>query len=545
MAEQEREAPAQHKFKVQMYDFACEGLPEYDRSEWFLKINYDGFKIFKTDHEISTTTPEWGFKAGFVYVMSYLEKLKNRTLFIQCFDRRSMSVIGQASIDLQTVACGPAHFKLTLKAAGSEESKGSVKFTCVMKMISQDLTVVLRDMKLTMMGNPAAARIDVTTTLDASQRLTFPHSEVGLYTGPYSVQLDTTLGDLLKAPAYEHLQFDVVDESGIKQGEAQLLFRSAFNAKSAVSYPFSIEVTYSSHLPGEEEPENIGRIGDLEGNICYQNLPDYAQMVGGLNVDGQIEDGFWLIKGLPFPASMTDPPPLWQDPAERDKLAELLADVAEQPDDADNEACLDDLDDETFYSALDQIDMPPPWEKRRATGPPGSNNNRMYFVDPRSRRTTYKDPRFVPENWDQRIDAATGKVYFHYHKVRGSTYIDPRGCPKDWEMRLSKDGDAFFAYTPAMRTTWADPRGLPENIEMCLDDRGRLYFKDHQAKGTAWQDPRDDQQEVLLTQWRHAQMTRWLKEQVFSELENIKQRLDEEQEEGENEDDAGDRPPGR
>merc|ERR1712139_165568 len=175
-------------------------------------------------------------------------------------------------------------------------------------------------------------------------------------------------------------------------------------------------------------------------------------------------------------------------------------------------------------------------EKRRerATERPG---NRMYFVDPRSRRTTYKDPRFVPENWDQRIDAATGKVFFHYHKVRGNTYIDPRGCPKEWEMRLSKDGDVYFSYTPAMRTTWTDPRGLPENIEPCLDDSGRMYFKDHTTKDTSWTDPRDEQQEVQLTQWRQAQMGRWLKEQVFQELENIKQRMDEDADEAQQEDD--------
>lgn len=512
----QREAAPQHKFKVQMYDFAAENLPYHDKSELFLKINFDGFKIFKTDHERNNTTPEWGFKAGFIYTMAYLEKLKHRAIKIQCFDRRSDFPIGQASIDLQTIACGPAHFKLRLKAMGSDECRGVVKFTCVMKMISQDLTVALRDMKLTMLGNPGAARIDVTTTLDENQRIMMPHSQDGCYEGPYTLVLDTSLGDLLKAPACPTLQFDVIDENGTKQGEAHLAFRNAFKIQPEVMIPFSVEVTYSLLVRGEEEPENMGHIGNLEGNIFYQNLPVYAQMVGGVCVDGLIEGGHWLYSGLPYPNVMAEAPPLWEDPAERDIFADL------QPDE-EHELNLEDFDDDTFYAALDQIEVPPPWEKRggRASDRTG---NRMYFVDPRSRRSTYKDPRFVPQNWDQRIDPATGKVYFHYHKVRGSTYIDPRGCPKDWEMRLSKDGDVYFAFMPAMRTVWTDPRGLPEHLEACLDDRGRMYFKDHQTKTTCWLDPRTDQQEVMLTQWRQDQMAKWLKEQVFSELE---QRMEE------------------
>jgi len=204
-----------------------------------------------------------------------------------------------------------------------------------------------------------------------------------------------------------------------------------------------------------------------------------------------------------------------------------------------NEPNLDDLDDETYYAALDQIELPPPWEKRRANIPSDTSGKRMYFVDPRSRRTTYKDPRFIPEHWDQRIDASTGKVYFHYHKVRGNTYIDPRGCPSHWEMRLSKEGDVYFANTQTSMTSWIDPRGLPENCEACLDDKGIMYFKNHADKTTAWEDPRVDQQEVLLTQWRQAHMARWLKDQVFQELENIKQRMNEEEDGSESVRDEG------
>merc|ERR1712228_540576 len=148
----------------------------------------------------------------------------------------------------------------------------------------------------------------------------------------------------------------------------------------------------------------------------------------------------------------------------------------------------------------------------------------MFFSDPRSRRTTWKDPRFLPENWDQRIDAQSGKVFFQYHKTRETTYMDPRGCPYGWDMRLSKVGEIYFAYLPAMKTTFTDPRGLPEGVDAALDDLGRMYFKNNHTKSTQWLDPREDQQEVTLSAWRQSQSSRWWKEQVLRELEELQRQ---------------------
>merc|ERR1711924_554627 len=181
------------------------------------------------------------------------------------------------------------------------------------------------------------------------------------------------------------------------------------------------------------------------------------------------------------------------------------------------------MGDKTLSEALEKIDLPPPWELKRER-PNSGAHGRVYFADPRSRRTTWKDPRFLPENWDQRIDPQTGKVYFQYHKTRQTTYVDPRGCPSGWEMRLSKNGDIYFAYQPAMKTTFVDPRGLPDAFDPALDDHGRLYFKNHHLKTTTWEDPRLDQQEVTLIKWRQTQSHRWLKEQVWNELEEIQRQ---------------------
>jgi len=323
--------------------------------------------------------------------------------------------------------------------------------------------------------------------------------------------------------------FEVIDEMAVRQGEAQLEFRKAFSTKPDAQIPFKVPVTYTTTQgDGDERVEPVGNVGELEGVVLYQNLPAYAQMAGGLCCDREVEGGYLLIEGLPYPHCMPVAPPIWQETPEwmgalhpRAAEVECFSTDPQPHEEAEHEVIgdADDLDSKAIWEALEQIDLPPPWEKRRERG--DVSGGRMYFADPRSRKTTWKDPRFLPENWDQRIDPQTGKVYYQYHKTRTTTYADPRGCPKDWDMRLSKSGEIYFAYMPAMQTTFVDPRGLPDNVDQALDDHGRIYFKNHDSKSTTWEDPRETAQEVTLTQWRQAQSTRWWKEQVWREIEEL------------------------
>lgn len=71
----------------------------------------------------------------------------------------------------------------------------------------------------------------------------------------------------------------------------------------------------------------------------------------------------------------------------------------------------------------------------------------LTFSDHRTKKTTWQDPRFLPRNWDQRIDPISNRVYFAYHKTRQTTFVDPRGLPPGWEMRLSREGTEYFVYT--------------------------------------------------------------------------------------------------
>eukprot|EP00929_Paragymnodinium_shiwhaense_P065469 TRINITY_DN32813_c0_g1_i1.p1 TRINITY_DN32813_c0_g1~~TRINITY_DN32813_c0_g1_i1.p1 ORF type:complete len:570 (-),score=104.80 TRINITY_DN32813_c0_g1_i1:265-1974(-) len=546
-----REAPTAHRFKVAIYDFSCEDLQVGDeRCEPYLRIDFDNFKIFQTDVDMDSCNPEWGFKAGFQYEMHYLERLRDRRLKISVLNRANGLPVGDASIDLQTVACGPASFRLTLfDRKAPDKARGMVRFSLVMKMMSR-ITIIFRELSLTMQGCPAPARMQLSCSLqdegddclkDCDRH--FPFSPDGTWAGPFSITLVSSLNDILKAPDFETLKFVAIDENGMRQGEALLPFRSAFSVQPDATCLFKAAVTYSVIVEGDQDKaDSLGTVGTLEGHVLYQNLPVYAQMAGGVCVDGEVQGASWLFDGLPYPKTMVEPPPLWDE--EKDRLDTFLNAISHDLDLGPDEEYdlhnidLDNIDDEKIAEALDHIDLPPPWEKRRERNIDGEKN-RVYFTDPRARRSTWKDPRFLPENWDQRIDAQSGKVYFQYHKTKQTTTIDPRCCSPGWDMRLSKDGEIYFAYMPAMKTTFADPRGLPEGIDAALDDLGRLYFKNHHERSTSWDDPRNEQQEVTLAAWRHSQHARWWKEQVWREMEERRQEhLEEQDEEGDESDDA-------
>ncbi|CAJ1427100.1 unnamed protein product [Effrenium voratum] len=300
---------------VQLYEFACELL---DAPEAGPRIDFDNYKLFKTNAEQNSRNPEWSFKAGFQYECPYLEKLKHRSLRVQCCNRTPHNILGEASLDLHTIACGPSHVKLTLKDSGKHENgqaRGILRFVCVMKMISPDFSIIFQDLRLTMLGCPASASMTISCSLPEAehQSIEVPHSREGSWSGPLGLKLETNLADVLKAPHLEHLSFFVLDETSVRQGEAVLEFRRAFSPRADCRVSFKVPVTYTCTDSASDWGEPMGAVGELEGCILYRNLPVFAQMVGGVCVDGQVDGGFWLYEGLPYPQAMSHPPPLLQE----------------------------------------------------------------------------------------------------------------------------------------------------------------------------------------------------------------------------------------
>jgi len=505
-------ALGQHSFRVLLYDLRCDGLAADERSDYYLRMDFAGFKAFRTNCERGASSVQWNFEAGFEYSLASLEKLACQELRVQCLGRGSEQPLGEAAVNLATLACGPMSVQLTLRCRRGGTSVGTVSFACQMRQRSQNLTVTCTDLNLIGHGgSPMPARL-VACCSGAGAQLALPLSETGCWPGPCTLAFDTTLGDLLKAPPYEFLRFSVINESDGYEGEAVVEFRRAFPSERGAAVPFRVPVLFAGSADGQElaEPEHIG---ELTGSVMYQNLPTYAQMVGGMCVDGQVEGGYILIEGLPFPGSLGQPPPLWRDRTEQQD------DDAQMQQDEEVGA----FDESQLMKALEKIPLPRPWEMRHVRRSRLRSRcgglGRPYFADPRSRRTTFVDPRLLPEHWDQRIDPQSGRVYYQFDVTRQTTFVDPRACPPDWEMRISKTGGVYFAYSPTEQSTFIDPRGLPEHMSAALDRHGRMYFMDHTAKGTTWNDPRDVEKEPTLTRWRRAEHERWWKDEVWQEIE--------------------------
>ncbi|CEL93571.1 unnamed protein product [Vitrella brassicaformis CCMP3155] len=544
-----------------MLDFSARGLPAKDRSgtsDPYLKIDFDNFKLFKTDKEVRNLNPQWGFQKRFTYRTKFLDKLQRKRLKISCYDHNMVGgadFIGETSVDLFTLATGPRYYTLTLK--DQQKPAGTLKFICVMKMMSE-VTVSTNNLSLTLKGQPAGAAIHVFPSMEGTLQAQHPYSPDGKWSDPKSMTFETTLWDLVGPEENEHLRFQVLDQQEQLLGEAVVSFCEYFKMDGAVS--FQVPVRHNNAV-----------VGELTGEIEYSNCPKYAQLAGGSYQDHPaptVQGGFLLLAGIPFPNVCQGTPPTLPLQAHRMPLQQAPEGTHDQQPDAQDTAADrppadsgdvtggvgmegmvmtpntgqgtigDQIQQQLTHSApmqqaqlqeiqaqwdyMEEIELPPNWEMRkdRRTGRP-------YFADHRSKCTCWTDPRFLPENWDQRIDPNSGRVYYAYHKTRQTTFIDPRGLSHGWEMRLSPQGEVYFAYHPTRKTTYVDPRGLPPLMSAALDTQGRCYFKNHETKSTQWEDPRETADADTLARWREEERERWWYELKKKTLEELKQEADE------------------
>ncbi|KZP31501.1 HECT-domain-containing protein [Athelia psychrophila] len=141
------------------------------------------------------------------------------------------------------------------------------------------------------------------------------------------------------------------------------------------------------------------------------------------------------------------------------------------------------------------LDMPTGWERRV------DDRGRSYYVNRRTRESTWQSPApnaqrpgaaatpaaagasanegpytdiRLPLGWEERR-TPEGRPYFIDHRTRTTTWNDPR------------------RHTPVAPTIPAIPSNLgplPSGWEMRLTSNSRVYFVDHNTRTTTWDDPR-------------------------------------------------------
>jgi len=65
----------------------------------------------------------------------------------------------------------------------------------------------------------------------------------------------------------------------------------------------------------------------------------------------------------------------------------------------------------------------------------------------------------LPKGWEAKLDAKSGRMYFVDHKSKKTTWTDPRPMPYGFEARLDqKTGRSFYVNHNDKTTSWEDPR---------------------------------------------------------------------------------------
>jgi len=262
-------------------------------------------------------------------------------------------------------------------------------------MFRPDVTLSFDRICLTMQGSPAPARLVV--SLDEESIVNCPYSATGEW-GDIKLICETSLSELLSVSEPAVISVKAYDEhQDVSVGEVKIPVRSHFTLDTDRSVTVEQNVYYSMGDSNESMT-----VGELAATLTYKNLPTYAQMEGGILLDDEVEGGFLLFEGLPYPARCKSPPPVFEEELLPEKRQLIPPDPGEQEDNEPN------INIGVVFAEVKDVDMPPYWEmKKTAIGRP-------YFVDHRTLGTSWKDPRFLPENWDQRIDPDTGKVYYAY-----------------------------------------------------------------------------------------------------------------------------------
>mmetsp|Transcript_24802 Transcript_24802/g.63235 ORF Transcript_24802/g.63235 Transcript_24802/m.63235 type:complete len:581 (+) Transcript_24802:100-1842(+) len=558
-----------HPFSIRMADFSAEDLKTSGpRCDPYLTLNFDEIKKYQSHHETDTRSPEWGFKASFKYRIRRVQSLANRYFTIQCHNKHTGEakqgqkpphLIGVARVDLLTVATGPSSFRLTLSGQDGGPA-GTISFKCLMRMVNPDVLVTLHSVCLTMLGSPAPAKLRIDPPVEDSS-LELEHSQTGTWPATRELRFPASLTMLLASDEGGEeacLSVKVLEEDDILQGEAEIHFRDiVLRAECLSCEPVSVrcDVTY---------PES-GKVGELTGTVACSNLPGLAQMIGGVTVDGgRVEgDAKLLAPGLLLPPCKFDTPPeVYFLPGETGEnptpvnprspegsqpidipaelnnestilLAPAAAAGTVNPQSTDNnsssnnaqlEAGLGDLSFDDVWArhgpSMHNIELPLHWEMRRSKF--GGN----VFCHIKSKKTTRTDPRFLPDNWDQRIHPSTSRVYYQYHKTRQTTFEDPRGHPPGWELRVSSSGTLYYVFLPTRQATYSDPRGLPANYRAAVDPCGRVYYINDAERTTTWEDPRAGHDQASRIRWRQEGFDAWLRTQIA--LAQDKDRQDEE-----------------
>jgi hypothetical protein len=282
-----------------------EGVDYEGLSNPYLKAYFDEYRSFRTPTINKTIHPCWNVDKRFNYETSFVDCLHVKKLLIMVYHDNDIHlkdiVLGQASIDLHTLATGPCDVKLTLTR--SAVPCGSVSFLCEMNEMRESILTPLR---ISITPGPDVARSRncylkySTRTFPQGSRKTKYFSSEG--TSTLSDQAPLYIGGTLYAIEADVMYLSLVGEDGIKYGTAAvpLTLHDDDTLKDRyIVLQRQVNLICPSGDPMSMDPASVVATAEIE--LRLSDLPCMAQMHDGHIEDGVIFGGSQLLSSLPRP----------------------------------------------------------------------------------------------------------------------------------------------------------------------------------------------------------------------------------------------------
>lgn len=318
-------------FRVKLHHVAGADLKANAQMGSFYFVgNFDNFRSFKSprqDHGSPATAPMWdNWEILFVYEteLHHMLLAKLFTLQLYCALDGDTSnrdhFFGEASCDLLHLALGPSQVVLSLHNGDVEV--GDVIFTCEMEEVAET-KVNLRSFEINFVPHFDA---DVTTCdfiietkchQPMSVNVGKPRNNrgpgCGIWTDVGLHYMGTTAVELLQDAGLRfELRSSGIRSKVVARGSVSFGFHMPSNARrltldpgnpdSAKIEDVSHDVTFDNlPLTDEDGGKNVGHITGL---VELQNVPFFAQMYAGTNIDGCVYEGRRYNEYLPIPPNV-------------------------------------------------------------------------------------------------------------------------------------------------------------------------------------------------------------------------------------------------
>ena len=284
-------------------------------SDPFVKIIFDNFQREQTSVKYKELHPKWENEAfAFKYSTRYADCLSRKSVVFEIYDHNTFSanaLIGFTKVDLQTVATGPISHELQIR--DGRKLRGKLFVDIIMEEVSGDaadhipFTEIKFD-KIFIDGESSTAVAVMEKQKEVKLTLAAPlnqHFESQVSTGaimvsagwskPPTVQLKGTISTILSST----IDFNIVSY-GAPLGSARMQLSDwrAFNNGEFIEFVLPISSTNVLRAAGLNAKEGTLFIS---GRVAYNNLPKFAQMIGGIHaLDGSIKGGKFAYADIPF-----------------------------------------------------------------------------------------------------------------------------------------------------------------------------------------------------------------------------------------------------